>query len=47
MKAYVGLTRDGINIGYSISKILGGVNSMIKKMVVVLFMPIGYILSKF
>ncbi len=46
LKAYVGISMDGIIANKSVSSILKDCNSLTKKIVTALFMPIGYILSK-
>ena len=46
MKNVVGLSRDGFATRRSLSVILGDVHSFIGKMFVLVFTPIGYLLSK-
>lgn len=46
LKAYIGISRDGFSVGYGMSKIMSDVDSIVKKIGVALFMPIGCILSK-
>lgn len=45
LKAYIGITRDGLTVGYKFPKMMSEINSFVKKIGVALLMPIGYVLS--